>query len=198
MIPPIILNIVFLIVFPFNIMLLRIHKKVLLIISTIIIGNVILINFIFYICKIQFKPIISYLIFGAIILFELYSILNVVKIKNHSILFVFLIISIILLSSISIVHKNINDVDCIGMYSSVTGISETKIKFYKDISPLFMSFDYYCIENYGIILTDKNFFYNTPPLSVEFNPKRTDSNQGSTGDGKSTGDGTMDRRTGDG
>lgn len=65
------------------------------------------------------------------------------------------------------VKKQIDNEKYVGVYDSFTGVSETKVYYYRSYNNVFMSAKCYCVENYGIVLTGKPDF-NSKPYSVEY------------------------------
>ncbi len=180
MLTSLILNIVLLILLPFNLILIKFYKKTFHVVFSAVLGAFLLVNLVLLICGIQFRPMVSCVLLGISVLFEAFGLINVLKKRNGIVLFTAFFICILCFSLFSEVevHRCIDNEECVGEYSSITGVAPTKVRYYKEISPLVMSFDYYCIEDYGVILSDEIDFKNTAPKSVEYNSDYVTNNRG--------------------
>lgn len=130
-----------------------------------------IINIIMHFNNVQFHPDLFKAELFFVIFIEIAFIVLIFKeraVFTACMAVLLIIIVISLLCNKSYIYKTIDGKDCIGVYDSITGIGETQVTYYEIINSMLISSNYYCIENYDIVLAGELNFESNPPYSVEY------------------------------
>ena len=120
--------------------------------------------------EIQFTPSVFSIIIVLLIVAEV--LISLIFCKGKILFGIFIAVTLVVCGILggfgnATVKKQIDNEKYVGVYDSFTGVSETKVYYYRSYNNVFMSAKCYCVENYGIVLIGKPDFKSTP-YSVEY------------------------------
>lgn len=158
----------------FDLIVYKIYKRMPLIAGSIILAIPLIATVVMMFCHVQFEPFVFGCIMCGSVLCEYFCVVasfhkKAISVTCTIILTAFAIAFVMLHQSC--IYKDFEGKEYAGVYSEQTGFGETKVTYYEKHGFLFISTDYYCIENYGVYLGKDPNFDSLEPTSIEYADK---------------------------
>lgn len=76
--------------------------------------------------------------------------------------------------NVGVTYVNNNDGSYVGVYEALTGISESKVYYYKNYGIVFIDGTWSYMENYGIVLSGTDTIFDREPYDKVYNSGYSD------------------------
>lgn len=152
-----------------------------LIVVGIISISLLILNAVLYLLNLQINPIIKNVILlrNIFLLFFMVSISykkRVIKVLSliSSVIVSVIISLVVYFFNVGVTYVNNNDGSYVGVYEALTGISESKVYYYKNYGIVFIDGTWSYMENYGIVLSGTDTIFDREPYDKVYNSGYSD------------------------